>query len=255
MIDSQGSDTGAILLLGGTAEANALARALAARGVPAIYSYAGRTASPAAQPLPTRSGGFGGAAGLAQWIEANRIAAVIDATHPFAARISANAAAACAEAGVALAALERPPWRPEPGDDWRDAASVEAAAAVLPARPARVFLAIGRQELAPFAARPEHHYLLRVIDRPAAPPLPGAEVVVDRGPFTTDGDRALMARHGVDMVVAKNAGGDGARAKLAAARDLGLPVVMVARPAMPARRVLTDVEAAAGWAAHARLGV
>jgi len=255
MIDSQGSDTAPLLLLGGTAEANALARALAGAGLPAIYSYAGRTVRPATQPVPVRVGGFGGAAGLARWIAAHRIGAVIDATHPFAARISANAVTACTEAGVPLAALERPPWRPGPSDDWQQVASASAAAAALPARPARVFLAIGRQDLAPFAARPEHAYLLRVVDAPDTPLLPGAEVVVARGPFTEAGDHALMARFGAGIVVAKNAGGAGARAKLDAARMLGLRVIMIARPPVPARRVLHSVGEALRWARHARLGV
>ena len=255
MIESQGSDTAPILLLGGTAEANALARGLAGAGLAAIYSYAGRTARPAAQPIPVRVGGFGGIEGLAGYLRAERIGAVIDATHPFAARISANAVAACAAAGVPLAALERPPWAAGPGDDWQEVDSIADAARALPARPARVFLAIGRQELAPFAARAEHIYLLRLVDPPPAPPLPGAEIVVDRGPFTEAGDRALMARFGTEIVVAKNAGGDGARAKLEAARALGARVIMVRRPAIPARRLLGTVTEAVDWAAHARLGV
>ena len=227
-----------------------MAAALAAAGLDAVYSYAGRTTAPVAAPLPTRTGGFGGAEGLAQWLRDQRITHVIDATHPFAAQISANAALACAAAGVALIALQRPEWTAGAGDRWTHVPDMEAAAAALPAQPARVFLAIGRQGLSPFLNRPGHSYLLRLVDPPAAPPLPGATVVVDRGPFTEAGDRALMQEHGIQIVVAKNAGGDGARAKLAAARQLGLPVVMVAPPAVPERPEVPTVEEVMGWLRH-----
>lgn len=241
-----------ILVLGGTTEAGHLAQALADAGIAAIYSYAGRTAAPVAQPIALRSGGFGGPEPMAQWLRDGGFTHVVDATHPFAARISAHAVAACAMAGVALAALERPAWVAGPGDLWQHLPDVEAAAAALPQQPARVFLAIGRQTLAAFAARPEHHYLLRLVDPPEAPlPLPRHDTVIARGPFDLAGDLALMRAHGITHVVAKNAGGSGAVAKLAAARALGLPVLMIDRPALPPRRVLASVPAVMDWLHHA----
>ena len=153
-----------ILLLGGTTEASRLARALADAGMDAVFSYAGRTDAPVAQPLPMRVGGFGGVSGLADYLRREGITHVVDATHPFAARMSGNAIAACAETGTPLIALERAPWQAQAGDDWRHVADIDAAVAALPDDPARVFLAIGKQTLAPFAAKPQHHYLLRLVD-------------------------------------------------------------------------------------------
>jgi precorrin-6A/cobalt-precorrin-6A reductase len=236
------------LVLAGTGEASALAAALAARGIPGIVSYAGRVARPRPQPLPMRIGGFGGAEGLAAFLRAERISHVIDATHPFAARISHNAAAACRATGIPLVALTRPPWRPEPGDRWHEVPDVAAAVAALDRPPTRVMLAIGRQHLAAFSAAPQHHYLLRLVDPPDGPlPLPRADVVVDRGPYDAEADRALLLRHGCALVVAKNAGGSGAYAKIAAARALALPVIMIARPPMPERSELHEVRAVLDW--------
>lgn len=223
---------------------------MAARGIAAQYSYAGRTRAPKPQPIPTRIGGFGGAAGLCAYLHAQSITHLVDATHPFAAQISANAIAAARDAGVPLLAFERPPWQPGPGDDWQSVPDLAAAVAALPDAPRSVFLAIGRQSLAPFLARPAHRYLLRLVDPPEHLPLPGATVEIARGPFTVDQDRALMQRHGVELIVAKNAGGDGARAKLDAARALGLPVVMVARPAIPPRHVVHTVAQVLDWLDH-----
>jgi precorrin-6A/cobalt-precorrin-6A reductase len=234
-----------VLLLGGTSEASAMARALAGAGVEAVFSYAGRTASPIAQPLPVRIGGFGGMEGLADYLREQGITHLVDATHPFAAQISANAVAACAQTGTALMALEREAWAPQDGDDWRIVPDLEAAVAALPSDPARVFLAIGRQNLDAFAGLP-HHYLLRLVD-PAPQPLSGASVMVDRGPFTVAGDLALMQAHGITHVVAKNAGGSGAAAKLEAARRLHLPVILIERPFVPARPVCRSVEAVMRW--------
>lgn len=234
-----------ILLLGGTAEAAALAVRLAAAGLDAVYSYAGRTAAPAAQPLPLRIGGFGGAEGLARYLAAEGISHVVDATHPFAAQISRNAAAACAVQGAALLGLQRPPWQPGPGDRWTRVADIAGAVAALPQRPATVFLAIGRQSLDAFAGLP-HAWVLRLVD-PAPQPLAGARVVVDRGPFTVAGDLALMRDHAVTHVVAKNAGGSGAAAKIAAARALGLPVIMIDRPALPPRAEAASVDEVMAW--------
>ncbi|ACM00999.1 cobalt-precorrin-6A reductase [Cereibacter sphaeroides] len=245
-----------ILLLGGTTEASRMARALAEAGLPAVFSYAGRTAAPVAQPLPLRVGGFGGTEGFAAYIRAEGITHVIDATHPFAAQMSRNAVEACAATGTALVALERAPWAAGPGDRWIRVPSIEAAAEALPEAPARVFLAIGRQHLAAFAGRAQHHYLLRLVDPPDALPLPRAEAIVARGPFTLAEDLDLLRRHGIQWIVAKNAGGEGARAKLDAARELGLPVVLIDRPEIPPRPRVETPEAVLGWLAHpADLGV
>jgi precorrin-6A/cobalt-precorrin-6A reductase len=236
-----------VLVLGGTSQASALARALAAGdGIAATLSLAGRTQAPAASPLPTRIGGFGGAQGLAAYLRAHRIDAVIDATHPFAARISANAVAACASAGVPLAVLSRPAWRPGPGDDWREVASVEAAAQALGAAPRRVFLTVGRLQAGVFQEAPQHWYLMRSIDAPCdLPPL--CEVLRARPPFLYEDELALMQARRIDVLVSKNSGGEAARAKLDAARALGLPVVMIARPAAPGGVCLDDVDAALRW--------
>jgi len=240
-----------ILLLGGTTEASALAADLAARGDDAVFSYAGRTGAPKAQPLPTRIGGFGGIEGLKAYLVREAITHVIDATHPFAAEMSANAVAACAGTGVALCAFERPPWQAGQGDRWTHAPDLAAACAALPKAPARVFLAIGKQHLETFASRPEHFYLLRLVDPPEAPlPMPCAEAVIARGPFDAESDTALLREHRIGLVVAKNAGGSGARSKLDAARVLGLPVILIDRPRLPPRRVCASVIEVLDWVDH-----
>lgn len=234
-----------------------MARRLANDRVDAVFSYAGRTGAPVAQPLPTRIGGFGGPEGLARYLAEEGITHVVDATHPFAAQMSRNAVAACAAGGVPLCAFERAPWASGPGDDWRHVADLAAAVAALPDRPARVFLAIGRQNLDPFAAKPQHHYLLRLVDPPDGPlPLPDTTVIIARGPFDAAADRTLMAAERIEVVIAKNAGGTGARAKLDAARALGLPVILIDRPALPPRRIARTVEEVMAFLAHpADLGV
>lgn len=243
------------LILGGTTEASRLATAMAAAGLPAILSYAGRTDAPAAQPVTVRIGGFGGADGLGNWLRAERIARVIDATHPFAAQISRNAITACARMGVPLLALQRPAWTPGAGDRWLNVPSIEVAVEQLGAAPRRVFLAIGRQNIAIFAACPQHHYLLRLVDRPEAPlPLPDCAVEIARGPFDAAADRALMRRHCIDLIIAKNSGGVGAEAKLIAARELALPVIMIDRPVIPPRETATTVDEVMRRL-HADLGV
>lgn len=226
---------------------------MAEAGLPARLSYAGRTETPRAQPVPIRVGGFGGAQGLAQYLRAEGIGRVIDATHPFAAQMSRNAVAACAMAGVPLRALERSAWAPGPGDCWTRVTDIPAAARALEGPPERVFLAIGRQHLAAFAGLP-HRFLLRLVDPPDSLPFADAAVEIARGPFDAAGDRALLLRHGITRIVAKNAGGTGAEAKLIAARGLGLPVVMIDRPALPRREVVATVGEAMRWI-HADLGV
>ena len=234
-----------------------MATAIAEAGLDAVYSYAGRTDAPMGQPIRMRVGGFGGVDGLAAYLAAEGITHVVDATHPFAAGMSANAVAACAAMGIPLIALERAPWVAGEGDRWSQVPDIAAAADALGGAPRRVFLAIGRQHLAAFAGKPQHHYLLRLVDPPSGDlALPQVRVIVARGPFTVAGDRALMRDHGTQILVAKNAGGKGAVAKIAAARALGLPVVMIDRPVIPARPVVQTVAAVMDWLHHpARLGV
>lgn len=244
------------LILGGTGDANQLARAIARTEIEAIYSYAGRTQLPLGHALPVRTGGFGGVEGLIRFIRRQGITHVVDATHPFAAEMSRHAVAACAAAKIPLIALERAPWTQNSHDRWIDVPDIDAAVAALPERKSRVFLAIGRQHVAAFAARPQHAYTLRFVDAPDDMlPLPNAELVIARGPFTLAGDRELMRSRGIEYVVARNSGGSGARAKIDAARELGLPVIMIARPELPERPRVESVEEAMVWLGHeARLG-
>jgi len=241
-----------VLILGGTTEANRLAAAVANdRRINAVLSYAGRTENPTPPPISWRVGGFGGIDGLVDYLRTEKIARVIDATHPFAAQMSAHAVAACARAGVSLLALKRPPWQRVPGDQWIEVDDVAAAAEALGTVPRRVFLGIGRQHLKIFAAHPQHSYLVRLIDPPRAPlPLSGAEVIVARGPFDLAGDRAMLTKHRIEIVVARNAGGDAASAKISAARELGLPVVMVRRPFIPAREKVETIAEVLRWLGH-----
>ncbi|WP_395664496.1 cobalt-precorrin-6A reductase [Methylocella sp.] len=241
-----------LLILAGTPEALALARAAQGAGLSGVVSFAGRVERLPEHPLERRVGGFGGASGLAAYLGAAGITHVIDATHPFAAQMSANAAAACRATRTPLLALTRAPWQEAPGDRWTRVADVAGAVAALRRAPARVMLAVGRTRLVEFAANPQHFYLLRFVDPARAPqPFPDYEVVVDRGPFTEAADRALMQARGVGLVVSKNSGGAGAYAKIAAARALGLPVIMIDRPPRPARAEVHDAAAALDWAAHA----
>jgi len=240
-----------LLILAGTTEATALARAVAERGLTGTVSFAGRVARPLRQPLPQRVGGFGGAEGLARYLRDANISHVIDATHPFAAQMSRNAVEGCALANVPLVALTRPSWTPEEGDLWQPAADIEAAVSALDRPRMRVLLAVGRMHLGAFAPNPQHSYLLRLVDPPADPlPFPDATVVVDRGPFSEAEDRALMEAHGIELVVSKNSGGTGAYAKISAARALAIPVIMIDRPPQPARHEVSTVDEALAWLAQ-----
>ena len=188
--------------------------------------------------------------GLADYIRGERITHVIDATHPFAAEMSRHAIEACAETGTPLIALERAPWRKAPGDIWIEVSDVNAAVAALPEAPANVFLAIGRQHIAPFATRPQHAYTLRFVDPPEVPLPFVADVIVSRGPFTLDGELEMMRTRGIAWIVARNSGGDGARAKIDAARLLGLPVIMISRPQLPERLRVERVTDVMQWLGH-----
>ena len=239
-----------LLILGGTIEASRLCEAVAAAGLPATLSYMGRVERPKPQPVAQRIGGFGGVAGLVDWLREHRITHLIDATHPFAAQMSTNAIAAARAAGVPLIALTRPAWQPGPGDNWQRVPDMDAAVAALAGPAQRIMLAIGRMHLPAFAAQPQHHYLLRLVDEPASPPpLTDHHVVIDRGPFSLERDLALMRDHAIERVVSKNAGGSGARAKLEAARELGLPVLMIDRPPLPPRLEVTEPGAVLRWVA------
>jgi precorrin-6A/cobalt-precorrin-6A reductase len=195
-----------------------------------------------------RVGGFGGVEGLVGHLQSEAVTHVIDATHPFAAQMSRHAVEASRIAGVRLIALEREPWRAGHGDRWTHVPDVAAAVAALGEASRRVFLAIGRQSLEAFAVAAQHHYLLRLVDPPEGPlPLPRAEAVIARGPFAVEGDRALLQDHRIEVIVAKNAGGPGAEAKLVAARELGLPVVLIDRPPVPERRVARTIGEVMEW--------
>lgn len=221
-------------------------------------SFAGRVERPIRQPLPQRVGGFGGVEGFVAYLRREAVTHIVDATHPFAAQMSHNAVAAGHAAGVPLIALTRAPWVAGPGDRWTHVPDIAGAVAALD-RPAQsVLLAVGRMHLRDFAPNPQHSYLLRLVDPPVTPaPFPRHHVVVDRGPFTEAGDLALMREHGIELVVSKNSGGSGASAKIAAARELGLPVIMIARPQQPDRREAHGVSEVLDWLSHsgADLGV
>ena len=240
-----------VLILGGTTEASALARLLAGdRRFEATLSFAGRTAAPRAQPIATRVGGFGGAKGLVAYLGDQGVEAVVDATHPYADRISANAVAACANAHVPLASMVRPAWQAEAGDKWQRVQSTEAAVEALGAAPRRVFLSIGRQDLPAFAAAPQHHYLARTVDRPDGRLPADMKIVQARGPFDRAAELKLLGEEKIEVIVSKNSGGTATYAKIEAARALGLPVIMIERPPKPAGHAVASPEAALAWLAH-----
>lgn len=195
-----------------------------------------------------RIGGFGGVSGLKAFLKEAGITHVLDATHPFASQMSLNAVQACTALGIPLIALAREPWAPQPGDTWCRVANIPEAVAALDRPAAQVLLAIGRVHLEAFAPNSQHHYVLRLVDPPEHPlPFPNATILVDRGPFSVEGDRALMEAHRIELIVSKNAGGTGAIAKIQAARDLGLPIIMIDRPTMPIRSEVGSVEEAIDW--------
>ncbi|MFG2433711.1 cobalt-precorrin-6A reductase [Streptomyces sp. NPDC048508] len=223
-----------VLVLGGTTEARELAAELTARpGVRVTTSLAGRVARPGAVEGDVRTGGFGGADGLARWLREHRVDVLVDATHPFASGITANAARAATATGVPAVVLRRPGWQAGPGDRWYEAGSLAEAAALLPGLGRRVFLTTGRLGLAAFAHLSGPHFLVRSVEAPDPPLPPDTEVLLARGPFTLDDERALLLRHRIDVLVTKDSGGAATSAKLTAARDLALPVVVVRRPPLP----------------------
>src|SRR3954471_957873 len=223
--------TGRVLILGGTGEARRLATALADDGVDVVSSLAGRVADPVLPPGEVRVGGFGGVVGLVAWLQEHPVSAVVDATHPFAAAMTVNAAEAASLTGVPLLRLQRPGWTAGPGDDWRWVDTLpEAAEAV--AGFEHVFVTTGRTGLGAFAGLAQE-VLVRAVDPPEPPLPPRTTVVLERGPFTVAEELALMREHAVDVVVTKDSGSHLTEAQLAAARQLGLPVVVVRRPPLP----------------------
>lgn len=254
-----------VLILGGTTEASAIAAGLVNDPlIRATLSLAGRTRAPVLPAIAARRGGFGGIDGLARYLREHRIGALVDATHPFALQISRHALAAAGQAGVPHLAVVRPAWQKQPGDDWTEIPDMDAAVSALGAAPRRVFLTVGQQELAPFAAAPWHDYLIRSVEAPDPLALPPrARCIAARGPFEVASERRLLAEEGIEVLVTKNSGGSATVAKLEAARALGLPVVMVARmvacPAAAGGRTVADAAGALAWLRHeavsARRGV
>jgi precorrin-6A/cobalt-precorrin-6A reductase len=238
-----------LLILGGTTEASALDRAIAGRAdLDPTLSFAGRTRSPVPPPIPFRIGGFGGIRGLETYLRERRTDAVVDATHPFAAQMSLHAAAACRALKIPLGILTRPPWLRQPGDRWTSVVDMGAAVHALGERPRRVFLTVGGLQLAAFAAAPHHRYVVRTIEPPEGlEALPSHRLILARGPFSVGDEIALMRAEQVETLVTKNSGGAATEAKLAAARALGIDVVIVERPDPPDVPTFHSVAAILAW--------
>jgi precorrin-6A/cobalt-precorrin-6A reductase len=237
-----------VLILGGTGEARRLAGALAGRpGLAVVSSLAGRVRTPALPAGEVRIGGFGGVDGLAEYLRASQVRAVVDATHPFAAVITESAVTAARRVGVPLLLLRRPGWTPRAGDDWHWVRTLGEAASALPALGERVFLTTGRLGLAAFAGLDRHWFLVRSVDPPDPPTPKRMQLLLARGPFTLPGERALLTRHRIHVLVTKDSGGEMTAAKLHAARELGIPVVIQTRPPAPDAPTETTVEAAVRW--------
>jgi precorrin-6A/cobalt-precorrin-6A reductase len=237
-----------ILILGGTIEASDLTEKLSViPKVEAIVSLAGRTrqsVKPSSGEI--RIGGFGGQAGLIEYLQSQHINVLIDATHPFAAQISWNAAEAAIATNIPHLMVIRPAWVKTPEDRWIEVENVVSAAQTIPAIAQRVFLSIGRQDLTPFVNVPEVWFLMRSIDPPDIE-IPNGKLLLDRGPFSLQQERQLLREYQIDAIVSKNSGGDATYAKIIAAREFGIPVVMVQRPALPIAEKVTDVDRAVAW--------
>jgi precorrin-6A/cobalt-precorrin-6A reductase len=238
-----------LLILGGTGDGVELARqAMSLPGLAVISSLAGRTSVPKSLVGAVRVGGFGGEAGLVEYLQAEQIDLLIDATHPFAAKISWNAAGAARTVGIPWLMLIRPGWTRLPQDNWIEVESIDAAVVAIPASAKRIFLTIGRQQLAPFASLVGKWCLIRSIDPPdSSILLPPGELLLDRGPFSLDRELKLLRDYRIDAIVSKNSGGDATYAKIIAARELGLPVIMVQRSIVPEGEVVNNVSGAIEW--------
>ena len=238
-----------ILILGGTAEALKLAASIDRERFEPIYSLAGVTRAPAMPDCAVRSGGFGGVEGLIDYLRAERIDALIDATHPFAAQMAGHAERAATALTIPRLKLLRPAWQKTSGDNWTEVADTAEAARRITGHGWRVFLASGTADIADFAAAERTKFFIRLIEPPETPiPLPGHDLILQRGPFVAAEEQALFERLKIDRIVCKNSGGRGAEAKLIAARDGHIPVLMIARPAPPAGEIAATVEEAMGWA-------
>lgn len=238
-----------ILLLAGTNEAKRIAWGLSDTGVSVMASLAGATRHPEALPVPTRIGGFGGEEAFRAYLRAEGVRAVLDATHPFAQAITDRTARVCGDLDVPYAQVLRPEWTPQQGDNWTRIASPAQAAELIP-EDAVVFLATGRQTLAEYHGLEGRRVLARMIDPPTEPfPFDGGEFVIGRPPFKQSNEENLFVALGVTHLVVKNAGGVNGRAKLDAARVLGLPVLLLDRPTMPDCRRLSTVQEALDWVA------
>ncbi|WP_394177790.1 cobalt-precorrin-6A reductase [Yoonia maritima] len=234
-----------LLILGGTGDARRLAEAL--QGTDAIISLAGATRSPDKLPMPSRVGGFGGEQGFRDYLTQNSISAVLDATHPFADRITTRTARVCADIGMPYLQLLRPGWSAEPGDDWTEIACEEDAVDHIPVG-ATVFLGTGRQTLDRFANLEAREVICRQIDPPSDPfPFKGGRFLVGRPPFSVEDEMQLFLALGVDCLVVKNAGGAASRTKLTAANHLGIPVLMIARPPRGDWSIVDNVQSALEW--------
>jgi precorrin-6A/cobalt-precorrin-6A reductase len=238
-----------VLILGGTGDAADLAGKLTVLpSISVISSLAGRTSQPVSLMGEVRRGGFGGASGLVAYLKTERIDALIDATHPFAEQISWHAAQAAEETGVPYLRLARPAWQKTQDDNWIEVAAAAAAARAIPPSARRVFLTIGRQQLAPFAVLPQIWFLMRSIDPPDVDlTIPNGQVLLARGPFSLEQERQLFEDYQIDLLVSKNSGGNATYAKIIAARELQIPVVMIRRPEMPAGETVADGEGAIAW--------
>jgi precorrin-6A/cobalt-precorrin-6A reductase len=248
IIQSDGRMMSRILILGGTGDAAQVIQQLAALPqVETIASLAGRTPKPNIPSVgEVRMGGFGGVPGLVAFLRDEKIDLLVDATHPFAAQISSNAAQAASTVGIPRVLLNRPGWEKQATDRWIEVADHTAAASILPGLADRIFLTIGRQELAAFADLTQLWFLMRMIT-PPDPPIPSGEVILQQGPFSVDDEMALMRAYRVGAIVSKNSGGAATYAKIIAARELDLPVVMIPRPALPTGDVASDVAAIVAW--------
>ena len=240
------------MILGGTSEATQLSKLIALAKIRATLSFAGRVERTKPQPIPKRVGGFGGAEGLRDYIINNNITHVIDATHPFAEQISWNTFKACSELRIPFAALTRPPWLEEPGDNWKYVDSVKQAAdALTNYAPTTVFLAIGRIQVSEFEIAQQHKYILRLVDPyEGILPLKITHTIISRGPFEVDDDIKLMVDNKVNIIICKNSGGAGAVSKLLAGRRLKLPVIMVNRPKLPKRKTFHAAAELMHWLEH-----
>lgn len=241
-------EPGSVLILGGTGEARALACALYSQSIPIISSLAGRVRAPRLPEGPVRVGGFGGVDGLSTWLHDNHIGAVVDATHPFASTITEHAAHACARAGKPLLRVRRQPWIAQPDDRWTHVADIHAAAAAVDTHQGRILLTTGRQDVDAFSAVSGAWFLIRVVDPPTGALPARHQILQSRGPYHFDAEYQLLQDNRIDMVITKNSGGGLTRPKLDAARELGIPVIMVDRPAEPAGiTTVDDAQSAVRW--------